>query len=263
MTLIIGIQCHDGVVVGADGAATLGALGMRTVRQPVRKLTIIDGRVIVGVSGPVGLGQRYVHEVETLWSGKKLSGKKPVEAMTVIRDALWTHAEKELKAASVAAQVLGPQLAAQSALAHALVAYPAAKEPCLIQFSEQCCPELADPNLPFVAIGIGQPIADPFLAFLREIFWPNRLPSVNDGIFATLWTLRHAIATNPGGVADPIQIAVLEKSGGDWGGKILGDAELREHDEAITAAKARLASFPEAFQKDAQGIEPPPKPPRQ
>ncbi len=262
MTVIIGIHCNDGVVVGADGAATLGALGTSTVRQPVKKLIIIDKSVIVGVSGPVGLGQCYATEVEELWVKQKLKHKKPVEAMTVIQNALWKHAERELRAASIAAQAIGPQLAAQSALASAIVAYRAAKEPCLIQYNHQCCPELATENLPFVAIGSGQPIADPFLAFLRSVFWPDRLPSVKDGTFATLWTLKHAIETNPGGVANPIQIAVLEKVGEGWLAKVLSESELQEHEVAIDAAKRLLASFPDTLHKDVVESEPPPEPPR-
>ncbi|MFQ5874195.1 MAG: hypothetical protein ACE5JL_10390 [Dehalococcoidia bacterium] len=261
MTLIIGIKCEDGVVVGADGAATLGALGTRTVRQPMKKLTVIDERVIVGVSGPVGMQQRFVAEVEELWRVKKLSGKKPEEAMTIIREVLWKHVEPEMKAATVSAQLIGTPLAAESAISHAIVAC-VLKQPCLIQYNQQCSPELASADLPFVAIGSGQSLADPFLAFLRDVFWPNRLPSVEDAIFATVWTLKHAIATLPGGVAGPIQVAAVKRVGGNWGAKILDDRELQEHDVAISAARDRLAGFREALHAEAQEAESPPEPPR-
>ena len=81
LTLIVGIKCTDGVVLGADGAATLGVMGTPTVRQAVKKLTIIDRQVVVGVSGPVGLAQRFTNEVEALWTGGKLSGKTGVQSM--------------------------------------------------------------------------------------------------------------------------------------------------------------------------------------
>ena len=55
MTLIIGVRCSDGVVIGADGAATLGStLGGPTVMQPVTKLQILEGTIVMGVSGQVG-----------------------------------------------------------------------------------------------------------------------------------------------------------------------------------------------------------------
>ena len=52
MTLIIGIKCKDGIVLGADGAATLGAMGQRTILQPMKKLEIISSAMVLGVSGP-------------------------------------------------------------------------------------------------------------------------------------------------------------------------------------------------------------------
>lgn len=62
MTLIVGIKCADGVVMGADGAATLGnpVVGQATVTQPVSKLHIVDNRILMGGSGAVGLSQLYL-----------------------------------------------------------------------------------------------------------------------------------------------------------------------------------------------------------
>lgn len=42
MTLIIGIKCRDGIVMGADGAATFEALGQHTIRQETTKLDILE-----------------------------------------------------------------------------------------------------------------------------------------------------------------------------------------------------------------------------
>ncbi len=65
MTLIIGLKCSDGIVVGYDGAATLANIArLRTVIQPVPKLAIIRDKMIVGVSGPVGLGQVFCDRVD-------------------------------------------------------------------------------------------------------------------------------------------------------------------------------------------------------
>ncbi|MBI2936523.1 MAG: hypothetical protein HYY31_06955, partial [Chloroflexi bacterium] len=76
MTLVVGIKCGaDGVVVGADGAATLGTvLGKPTVIQHVAKLNLIANRIIVGFSGPIGLGQLYVDRIEKLWQDKQVGG---------------------------------------------------------------------------------------------------------------------------------------------------------------------------------------------
>lgn len=263
MTLIVGIKCQDGIVVGADGAATLGVMGQTTVRQATKKLDILKESIVLGVSGPVGLAQRIRGEIELLWEDKKLSGKRPHEAMSILRDVLWKHVEPELKAATVAMSVVGAAAAAESAICATMVALPISKVPCLFQFNQQCSPEEATENLPFVSIGLGQRIADPFLAFIRKIFWPRNLPTLAEGVFATLWTLNHAIDTAPGGISGPTQIVRLEKaSGGNWRARELAEAEQEEHQEAISEAENSLRSFRDSFrpaQKKAE-LPGPPKP---
>src|SRR5689334_4651389 len=142
MTLIVGIKCSDGIVVGADGAATFGALGQQTIRQNVHKLTILSHKVIVGVSGPIGLGQRINGRVGDLYSNNTLAGKKSVEAMTIIRQAIWPDILGELQAAAAAQQVIG-QHALPSALSSSVVAMPLDKQFALFQFDQQGAPEEA------------------------------------------------------------------------------------------------------------------------
>src|SRR3989442_124393 len=98
MTLIVGILCQDGIVVGADGAASLGVLGQMTARQPVKKLSLMASPLpmIVGVSGSVGMAQRITCIFSELYNENKLSGKsgsrmRPAEAMAVIRQELWAR----------------------------------------------------------------------------------------------------------------------------------------------------------------------------
>lgn len=38
MTILVGVLCKDGVIIGADGSATFGAGQMRTIEQPIDKL---------------------------------------------------------------------------------------------------------------------------------------------------------------------------------------------------------------------------------
>jgi hypothetical protein len=179
--------------------------------------------------------------------------------MTIIRESIGKHSATEFQAAAMARQVIGP-VAAESAIASAIAALPISKSPCLFQFDQQGAPEEASADLPFAAIGSGQSIADPFLAFLRRIFWANKQPSLADGIFAVLWTLEHAIQTNPGGVSEPKQVVVLEKCSDKWKARELAPEEFEEHIEAIGAAEQSLANFREALRGekvDGQEIQPP------
>ena len=203
MTLIVGIKCSEGIVVAADGAATLGSFGQQTVKQPVKKLCFIGDEVLLAVSGPVGLGQRIEGTIRELYTEKKnLLQKKPYKLMSEIRVALWAqHLETEMKVAETARNTIG-QMALSDALSSTVLALPLRNEPFLIQFNSQGSPEYATDSLPFLAIGSGQSIADPFLAFLRSVFWPNKLPTLSEGIFAAVWSLHHSITVHPGGVAE-------------------------------------------------------------
>jgi hypothetical protein len=117
-------------------------------------------------------------------------------------------------------------------------------------------------NVPFISIGNASAMADPFLAFLRRVFWRDRAPTLAESVFAITWTLDHAIQTMPGGLADPMQIIVLEqqRSGAKWQARELDANELREHREAITTAEAALRSFRETLAGSPGAVEAPPIP---
>ena len=117
-------------------------------------------------------------------------------------------------------------------------------KPELIQCAYNGQAEAATNDLPYIAIGSGQPIADPHLALLRRVFWPDKLPNIADGIFAAMWTLLHAIQVNPGGVAEPIQMAVLEKSkGNELRAHELSGQLVAEHRQHVKEAEEHLRSF--------------------
>jgi len=107
MTLIIGIKCKDGIVMGSDGAATLGAMGQSTIVQPFRKLETISNTIILGVSGPVGIGQIFKGVIKKLWDEEKFKGKKEsYEAMEILSKSLWEHLKPEFQKASITKSVL-------------------------------------------------------------------------------------------------------------------------------------------------------------
>jgi hypothetical protein len=212
MTLIVGIKCEDGIVLGADGAAT------GIVRQAVKKkLRIVDGQVVFGFSGAAGLGQRLGGELEKAWKEKKFSIKGqgqllPHQVMQVLREGFWQFINYEIDVARACMHTMGPA-GIQRSQSSTVVAMPISHELCLFQFDEQASPEQATDDLPFLSIGGGSPIADPFLAFLRRVLWNDGIPTLSVGILSAVWTLRHAIQTCPGGVSDPMQIVTITKRG--------------------------------------------------
>jgi ATP-dependent protease HslVU (ClpYQ) peptidase subunit len=248
MTLIIGILCNQGVVMAADGAATFSSsVTSATIRQPVKKLKIIDNRIIMGVSGFVGLGQLLQKDVEEYNnSGQvfKASHTAPEKVMVDLRNKFWINIKREMLIAKEAQDFI-PN-AAGNAITMSLLAAPIGNKPNLIEFGTQAEPEMKTADLPFACIGAGKAIADPFLAFLKRIFWQNgQLPNLSDGTFAAIWTIQHAIDIHPGGVAEPKQFVILEQKQitekvKDWHARELTEEELGEHLQAIEIGRAHV-----------------------
>jgi hypothetical protein len=141
-------------------------------------------------------------------------------------------------------------------LCKSLVAVAVKKEPQLFQFDYGGAPERASEKLPFISLGSGQSMADPFLAFLKRILWKDRRPTMAEGRLVAAWTIRHVSQTAFGGIGGPIQLASLAIVNGVPAVEL---ADPAEHDGFIEEAEAALRDH---FRKDKQGpAAAPPKPP--
>jgi len=218
---------------------------------------MIDQTIIFGSSGHVGLAQQLKWVVKRLWDEKSFVKKAdmdygtPEGAMNLLRTKLWEVTAPEFGAAQIAAPVIGVQAASQTACNDTIIALPLAQKPYLLTFNQQCSPEMATPDVPFVSVGSGQPIADPFLAFLRSMFWSDHLPSLGEGVFAAVWTLDQTIESAPGFVAHPIQIMVMEKTKQGYTVRELDKDELQECRDTIGGAKDCLRNFRNLIQTAA------------
>ena len=237
MTILVGIKCKDGVVIGADSSATMvQAPNLRTIEQKVKKISVIGNRVIVAGCGQGGLGQRFTAVMKSAWEHKDKPFNMPAQEVVKY---LARHAIEDFRYTGLTNVEFG-----------ALVAFPTAHKSNLCEFAlGDFQPELkTDDSLWYVSMGSGQLITDPFLGFMRRVFWKDGLPSSQEGIFAVYWALQNAIEINPGGINEPMQIAVL---GPDKKGKLfarlLEEAELAEHKNSVEAAIAHLGNFARAF----------------
>lgn len=59
MTLVVSLNCKDGLVMGSDGQATVGSSG-GPIRQPIQKIFPIGKNILVSGSGYVGILQKYL-----------------------------------------------------------------------------------------------------------------------------------------------------------------------------------------------------------
>jgi hypothetical protein len=262
MTLIVGIRCaDDAVVLASDSAATFGVAGNPTIAQMCAKIDIIRGEALIGVSGPVGLGQRFHGELDKEWARTQFRNKTAVDIMTHLRRQFHPHIEDEFKAAQVAAPMLGGA-AGSSAMSHTLIAMPIYKENtvALFQFDQQGAPEMSTDKLPFVCVGSGQVLADPFLAFLKDVFWDGSgYPKLQTALFTAIWTVQQSIAVAPAGIGGPIHVCTLTRDDGAWKASELTSDQLQEHQQAIGDARQTLADFRKSMQA-APAVNPPAPP---
>ena len=254
MTILIGILCRDGVVIGSDTSATSVDGQTPTIEQPTHKIEIVSNRMIVACSGPLGLAQRFTAIVEKASENKLFAkGKQPLE----VGKELCGRALQDFASTGLAAPFdFG-----------ALIAFPIGSGLNLCEFETiRFQPELkGGGSLWYVAMGSGQAICDPFLGLQRRVFWKDgRPPTLMDGIFATVWTLQHVVDLNPGGIKGPIEVAVLDNSKHGADARLLGERELDEHRNNIVGLEEHISKYPELLSGDLDTEVPEvekPKPP--
>jgi hypothetical protein len=249
VTLIVGILCKDGAVIAADSAATLGPSFNPTVEQQTTKIHVVSGHVLVAGTGMVGFDQRFGDVImKTTQNGGFRSMDALAKGKAISKAAILDFNE------TLAAP--GSPIWGRTCYG-AMVAYMAedagtrTKAPQICQFdAEKFQPELVHRDaLWWATMGGGAQVADPVLALLKDIFWSTGgPPTLASGIFAAVWTMQHAIATNTGGVNGPYQIAVLDPKKNPPA-DLLKDTD--EHVENVNAAKKHFREFEKLLQEGA------------
>jgi hypothetical protein len=245
MTITVAFLCSDGVVVGVDSMLTPSFGNIAVGHHTGRKLHILTGPQICGIAGDFGLAARF-------------------RTMADASSAAIAAAAHPLNYGLQLAQGMAAQLAATGlanvnidlgtvlAYAHGGLAHCCA-------FLGRVQPWLLDVDHYYVALGSGKLSADPFLRFLTDTFC-NGPTTVREAVFLSTWTIQHVIDTNPGGVAGPIRIAVLENVNNQWQARELPVDEIAEHQQAIESAATALRTWRDELQS-GQAAEDAPEPP--
>jgi 20S proteasome alpha/beta subunit len=240
MTVLIGVLCQDGVVVAADSAASFGVSAeVRTIEQPYhRKIVVLTGcqggaggQAILATTGAVGQAQRLEKIIQAHCDNKTFADGDPVDiGVLVAKDAAHNFALTQAPKNGVGA----------------LLAYQGKSGPALIEFgSADFQPEVKGDSMWWVSMGSGQIIADPTLALLAKGFCSEDKPRLSTGIFMATWALAHVIETNPGGIKEPMHVAVLRADkDGCYAAEMLPEDELGEHLQNVDSIYAYLGKYP-------------------
>ena len=203
MTLIIGVKCEDGIVLGADGA-----IADISIRMGGKKLSPILNSGMIGHAGPTGLGQRLT---EALESGLKLNTPKEL-LKNCIQDIYYAVIQNDWKIINEAKVVYGEQVVNSITSLMALYFHDEFR---LINIGACCEIYEITFEIPIFCIGSGKFNADSFLAFIWRVIWSGKIPKISDALLGVYWTIDHSIKITPGGIAEPIQMMLMNKENGN------------------------------------------------
>ncbi|MCY4466736.1 MAG: hypothetical protein OXE46_14495 [Chloroflexi bacterium] len=246
MTLIIGVRCGDGIVIGSDSVTTYSSFsGQPTIEQEIdTKVRIINNNALYASAGEVGPSQDILSALESNWT--KISRRPKYhtvkkELSDTISGQIKHYARR--KEETLVTPGRNNSFVTEVGIA-CVLAVPIADEHHLFLFDQHGNPEEYRSELPIVTVGSGQVQADPFLAFVKRVAWNDKQPAtVKQGIAGVLWTLQYVIARNSAlGVGGQPSIGILEKADRNWEISVhkLGSERLSMHIDAITNAEQSL-----------------------
>ena len=195
-------------------------------------------------TGEIGLAQRVNAVVESYWKSKGNSSK---DAITIAKDHIIQIQQDFAKTGLNVLTGIGT-----------LIAYVAGKKFVLCEHRVGYFqPELKTNKLWYASMGSGQYLCDPFLGFLRRVFWKDHQPTLAEGIFAVTWALQQAIDLNTGGIAGPIQLATLSLADGTRPvAKTVPNDDLSEHVSYAKAAENYLSRYRDVRQSPHRASDP-------
>jgi 20S proteasome alpha/beta subunit len=248
MTVVVGFHCTDGVVIAVDSMITPSIGNAALGHHHGQKVFAVSGNQLFAFAGDQGLAQRARYIVE----------QNPPLAATVhpILHAAHLYAQTAQQFTLTTVNMMNVNL-------NTLVAFD-------FNNTHQCCmfggnfqPTVLDASNFFTALGGGKQFADPFLRFVADTFCAGGQPTVKEARFLATWVVQHVIETNPGGVAGPIRMAVLDRNAqNQLEAKEVPADDVLEHLEAVKEAGQVLRDWRAKGQAAPPAAPPtPPTPP--
>ena len=259
MTLIIGVRCNNGIVIGSDGITTRPTVEQKTgskIHDDIGKAVLFAAagdvaigqdvlRVLTHKSRPINQQNSKYHVVKNhianTVSGEIKSYVKRIEDTLIVADR--SSLTKEQNIITTADFI-------------AVIATRIENEPHLFEIDAHGNLLEITPELAFTTIGSGQGQAYPFLEFVRRTAWSGGQPdTIVQGILGVWWTLKYVTAGNSSiGVGEPFSIGVLEQVNGIWEASILESDRLPTYDEDIRDVELALRRH---LNKEIDSSDPP------
>ncbi|OHB83846.1 MAG: hypothetical protein A2V98_16935 [Planctomycetes bacterium RBG_16_64_12] len=230
-SLLVGILCEDGVVVGSADSGPRQTGGLDPAEESWANTLVVERDLILAGTGRIGLGQRFADVVAAIRSDSRFPD--------------WTGlAVAKFISAEVADDFASTR--ADKGQFGALVAFSACDGFHLCEFAQSDLqPELKTPERWFASMGAGRPVAEPFLHFLQRVYFAGSPPVLKEAAFAAAWALDFAAGLPAAAVAAAPQIAVLaqETPGMSSAARLLSAQELADQIADVRAAEKHLAAY--------------------
>ena len=247
MTVITGIYCSDGIVIAADGALTIN----NQIEQPyTEKVGCVNPNLMMGFAGNLGFAQRYKQVIKGLWSPDKIQQLEQEQTHDIVKAFCVTGIAEFVQTHPNNTPLNVPTgflIGFVHKGQHHLTMLPAGN------FQ----PEMIDDSHPFQSLGSGYHITNPFLSFIKTVYWRGKIPNVQLGIFSAIMALDLAIEINAGGINAPIHITVIQKTAEGYTCRKLEADEIAPHQDYTKAAIKKFSEyrpFDTAHVQDAPAI---------
>lgn len=245
MTIIVGILCEGGVAIASDRQATnatflplVNPQSVQTATQSVTKTTLIGDDALLSVSGSPPIGSEYETIIKRFHP--RFSKRSYDLATKKMKDEIRDNINKHLETAKLLCQVVGNAQAYAQSTCECLLAANFKDGIRLVQIQTQGALDVATKELPIRVIGSGQIQADPFTVFLRKTIWPDRLPTVDEGVLYAIWAVEYAIEVGSPGVGSGINAYSISKRGSKVFAKEATEDQIRGNRDFIREAKDQL-----------------------
>jgi 20S proteasome alpha/beta subunit len=242
MTILIGVLCKNGVIIGSDSVATCesGPNNPTMELGPVRKIEIIENKIITATTGSIGLSQRYI-SILTRLTKQGIKKKDEMKFATDISHEVIADFQNTPPFSSHPYQGWG---------LGALLGFSIDDNFYLVEFDvTNFRPEFKNKrDLPIVSMGLGQRFADPFLAFLWKDFLKGEEISLEEGILVACWALEHTLKVNYGMIGGDKKISLLTKnSNKDIECRNLSQEEIMHYSNHIIDIMTYISNYKKEF----------------
>jgi hypothetical protein len=237
--------------------------GLPPARQWSKKLRVVAGQAVLGVTGHDGLAQEMALSLERSLAEPDKRESADDVLRVKLRDALAAPVQRTVAIHRTLQGLPGFGITSNEyVISQSLLAIPFGDSLRLFLLDPECSITEVTDELACATIGGAKAVADPFLAFLRKVLWEERVPDVALGELSAYWTMLHVAETCPGALTFPVQMVVIRR---EASGSIdiveRGERELTRVQQAIERGEEMIRRSLRTSAPGPEREEPPPVPP--